>query len=118
MKKFLTLGLVSLLAATPAFSAVYGDSAYGTVTRFVPRSSGNHTVFISSNTIPAQGCTLNDRAVIRGTDAGANTMVASLLLAISNGYQVSLRVYDCVLLNPDEDSVTTVPRVVKVGIQF
>jgi hypothetical protein len=118
MNKFLTLGVLSLLVSAPALSAP-GNSAFGTVTNFVPRGSGSHLVYISSGaTIPTQGCTDNARGVIVSTDPGANAMIASLLLAVSNGYQVSLRVSGCTLSNPDEDAVSTAPKVVKLGLQF
>ena len=117
MNKSLALGLLSLLVAAPAISAP-GNSNYGLVTNFVPRASGSHLVYIANANIPTQGCVLNDRGVIVSTDAGANAMIASLLLAVSNGYQVSIRVDGCTLSNPDEDQVTTAPKVVKLGLAF
>ena len=118
MKKYLALGLLSALIAAPVFAAP-ANSGNGTVLNFVPRASGAHTLYITPNSVPAnQGCTYNDRGIIVSTDAGANAMLATVLLAISNGYQVNMRVDGCAVVNPAEDAVSTAPKITKIGVVF
>ena len=118
MNKSLALGLLSALIAAPAFSAP-ANSGNGTVVNFVPRANGAHSLFITPNSVPTnQGCTYNDRGIIVATDAGANAMLATVLLAISNGYQINMRVDGCALANPSEDAVATAPKITKIGVVF
>ena len=106
--------LVIYMLLAGAVWAAPENSLVGNITSLVSRSSGYHSVFLDV-AIPAQGCTYSDRGVIKEADVGGRTLLATILVAISNGNQVDFRVSGCAPLNPDENAYTA-PKIVKVGI--
>jgi hypothetical protein len=121
------LKAVVLFSVSSFVQAAPVNTAFGSVTDFVPRDSGHQSVFLytapgGTNLVSAvaagQGCTVSDRGIIDPSLTGANSFVASIMLAVSSGYQVSLRVDGCVLVNPTEDQVTTAPKITKVGLKL
>jgi hypothetical protein len=114
MKKLLVVAATSCLMSSLALAAA--NSAVGTITNFVPRSSGYHSLFLSV-AIPSQGCTLSDRAVIDETDPGGKALLATTMMAITGGNNVDVRVDGCVPVNPAE-TPDTAPKIVKIGVRF
>jgi hypothetical protein len=108
--------LTALPLALPTIALAAANSAVGTITNFVPRSSGYHSLFLSV-AIPSQGCTLSDRAVIDETDPGGKALLATTMMAITGGNNVDVRVDGCVPVNPAE-TADTAPKIVKIGVRF
>lgn len=114
MKKHLVS--VTLFGLLPAAVIAAANSPIGSITNFVPRNNGYHSLFLSVS-IPAQGCTLADRGIIVETDIGGKALLATIMLAVTGGNQVDVRVNGCAPVNPDE-TVETAPKIVKIGVRF
>lgn len=114
MKSRLTSVLLLAVLSSAAFAGA--NSPVGNITNFVPRNSGYHSLFLDV-AVPSQGCTSSDRGIIVESDAGGKAILASIMMAISGGNQVDIRVDGCAPINPAEVT-DTAPKIVKVGIRL
>jgi hypothetical protein len=108
--------LTALPLVLPAIVWAAANSSVGTITNFVPRSNGYHSLFLSV-AIPSQGCTFSDRAIIDETDPGGKALLATTMMAITGGNNVDVRVDGCAPVNPTE-TADTAPKIVKIGVRF
>lgn len=65
--------------------------------------------------MPDQGCSWHDRAIVQGSDPGADALLSSLMTAMGAKIEIQLRVDGCAVVNPDE-STNTAPRITKVQL--
>ena len=80
------------------------------------RESGSHALYFTGS-IPNQGCTLSDRAVIVESSPGGGTMLQVAFTALTTRQLVIARVDGCVPINPPDTTITA-PKVTKLQIYY
>jgi hypothetical protein len=112
MKKHLFAILFCVVPST--LLAVPTNSSSMLIRAIAARDTGVQ-VLSFYGTVPDQGCTNNDRAVIVETSLGGASMYLLALSAAANGKSVGIRVDGCVAFNPEEPMLTA-PRIIRISL--
>lgn len=109
----MNIATASLLISAQALAA--GNSSPSNVVSIEMRDSGYHAVYISE-AVPAEGCLLQDRAIIVDETNGNKAGLATVLGALMGSRKVVVRVDGCVPIDPGQSLTVTAPRVIKVQV--
>jgi len=110
------IGLVLALGLgldAPAGAANQNQSL-SVITQIVSRDADETAIFLTGPYVSADSCTGgNDRGIIRPSDPGAKTLLATAILAFSLDKQVEVAVDGCAVLT---SAASTFPRIVKIKL--
>lgn len=107
--------IITLLALLPGALFAAENSAPGYISNITARDQGQHGVFLHGVTFENfDNCTRADRAILIDTTDENKALLATLLTAMTNGFQVELRVTTCVPVQVGSN--TTAPKLVKVKV--
>jgi hypothetical protein len=103
--------LISALFACESFAA--GNTLPAKILSIETRQSGLHAIFINSS-VPNEGCSLQDRAILVESDPSAKIMYATLLMAAAANYDVVIRVNGCSPIDNPNSTGLQSPRIIKI----
>lgn len=115
-RRSVVVGLVLALGLgldAPAGAAIQNQSL-SVITQIVSRDADDTAIFLTGPYVSSDNCTGgNDRGIIRPSDPGAQTLLATAMLAFSLDKQVEVAVDGCAELT---GFGMTFPRIVKIKL--